>query len=38
MEKMWRFCVRSMIVEKMWRIYGALMEILCASDGFFMEV
>nr|DAR55720.1 MAG TPA: hypothetical protein [Caudoviricetes sp.] len=38
MEKMWRFCVRSIIVEKMWRICGTLMEILCASDGKHMEI
>lgn len=49
MEKMWRFCGESIIVEKMcriygetienlWNFYGALMEILCASDGKAMEI
>jgi hypothetical protein len=48
-EKMWRFCVRSIIVEKLWINYGetienlwnlcvTLMEILCASDGKVMEI
>jgi len=30
--------VRSIVMEKMWRVCGALMEILCASDGKAMEI
>lgn len=46
---MWRFCVRSIIVEKMWRIYGIFMELwwrfsvhlmekLWRFDGSFVEL
>jgi hypothetical protein len=37
-EKICRHCGGSIIMEKMWRIYGTLMEILCASDGKAMEL
>lgn len=33
MEKMWRFCVRSIIMEKMWRNHRESMESLWNFDG-----
>jgi hypothetical protein len=36
MEKMWRFCVRSIVVEKMWRNHRESMESLWNFDGDFM--
>lgn len=32
-EKMWRFCVRSIIVEKMWRNHRESVEVLWNLDG-----
>lgn len=37
-EKMWRFCVQSIIVEKMWRNYGESMEYLWNFDVTLMEI
>ena len=36
MEKMWRFCVRSIVMEKMWRNHRESMESLWNFDGDFM--
>lgn len=32
-EKMWRFCVRSIIMEKMWRNHRESVEVLWNLDG-----
>lgn len=32
-EKMWRFCVRSIVVEKMWRNHRESMEVLWKFHG-----
>lgn len=36
MEKMWKFCVRSIVVEKMWRNHRESMESLWNFDGDFV--
>lgn len=38
MEKICRHCGGSIVMEKMWRVCGGFMEILCAFDGKAMEI